>query len=134
VLLDSAKGVRHVLVLLSSVLQKLRCGAFHLNFLSFFYLVNSSLKFVLRLSDVIGTIVTTADGSLLNLSLAVFKDPGFSRTLRAEEVFASVTEVTDVNEIENNMVTFSSLASHSAQGFLHESSSAGVSGQIEGSM
>jgi len=97
-------------------------------------LVDSILKFVFVPANIVGTIITTADGSLLGLSLLVLINPRASRALGAEEVLALVAVVTDVNEIENDMVTGGTLAFNSAQGFLHESSSAGVSGQVQGGM
>lgn len=72
--------------------------------------------FVLR--NNVSAAVATAHGSLLGLSFLVFIDPRAGRAFGAEEVLAGVTEVTDVNEIENDMATGSSLALNSAQGLL----------------
>jgi len=119
--------LKHLHVDIDSVLLDLAEGAGHNLEL---VLVDSVLEFVFVLLDNVGTFIATADGSLLGLSLLVLVNPRASRALGAEEVLALVTVVTDVNEIENDMVTGSTLAFNGAQGFLHESSSAGVGGQV----
>lgn len=123
--------LKHLHVNIDGVLLDLTKGAGHNLEL---VLVDSILKFVFVPANIVGTIITTADGSLLGLSLLVLVNPRASRALGAEEVLALVAVVTDVNEIENDMVTGGTLAFNSAQGFLHESSSAGVSGQVQGGM
>jgi hypothetical protein len=123
--------LKHLHVNIDGVLLDLTKGAGHNLEL---VLVDSILKFVFVPANIVGTIIATADGSLLGLSLLVLVNPRASRALGAEEVLALVAIVTDVNEIENDMVTGGTLAFNSAQGFLHESSSAGVSGQVQGGM
>jgi len=80
--------------------------------------VNGTLELIFVLRNDVGTFVATADGSLLGLGLLMLVDPTFGGALGAEEVFAGVTEVADVHEIEHDVTASCSLAFDSVQSFL----------------
>ena len=107
--------LKHLHVNINSILFDLSESVSHNREL---VLVNGILEFAFILPNDVRTFVATADRSFLGLSFLVLIHPRASRALGAEEVLALVAVVTDVDEIENNVITGCTLAFDRAQGFL----------------
>jgi len=68
-------------------------------------LVDGTLELVFVFNDNVSTSITTANRSLFSGGTLVFIDPAASRAFSTEEIFTSVTEITDVYEIESDVST-----------------------------
>lgn len=97
-------------------------------------LVDGTLELVFVFNDNFSTSIATAHRSLFSGGTLVFIDPAASRAFSTEEIFTSVTEITDVYEIESDVSTECSFTLVSVESLLQESSSTRVSGKVEGSV